>query len=297
MTGPNSLLSDRTLLAAADGTELSVRVLGPETGPTFLLCDGIGCNGFVWRYIVRDFAQSCRLVHFHYRGHGDSAHPTDDATLSVEQFASDAWHVLDELGIDRVILWGHSMGVQVILEAAHQRPERVVALVPMCGAFEKPLTTFHDSGMAARALPAVSSLVFGQAQTVRDVWRKVVPTEAAYWIAIATEINVRMIEREDFLPYLDHLGKMDPVIFVRLLGQLTNHTTRPYLRHIKAPTLVFAGSRDRFTPPRLSRELVDSIDDAELCVIPQGSHTAPLELPDLVTLRAEKFLRQHAILP
>jgi pimeloyl-ACP methyl ester carboxylesterase len=123
-----------------------------------------------------------------------------------------------------------------------------------------------------------------------------VPTELAYWFAVATEINVRMIQREDFLPYLDHLGRMDPVVFVTLLERLASHSTRHYLRKLKMPALVFAGSRDRFTPARLSKELADLLPAAELCTIPGGSHTAPLELPDLVTLRAERFFREQAIM-
>ena len=285
-----------TVMQARDGTELSVRVTGNPDAPVMLLCDGIGCDGFVWRYVRRDFERSFRLVHFHYRGHGLSALPSDDGTLSVEQFAADAWHLLDQLGVNEAILWGHSMGVQVILEAAFQQPERVIALVPMCGAFEKPLTTFRDSGMAARVLPGVSSLVLGQADTVRDVWRAVVPTEAAYWVAVATEINVRMIRREDFLPYLEHLGRMDPVVFVTLLGRLTEHSTRDYLPNLQMPVLVFAGSRDRFTPARLSTELAQTLPNAQLCVIPGGSHTAPLELPDLVSLRAERFFRELRVM-
>ncbi len=285
------------IIATADGTDLSVRVTGPTDAPALLLCDGIGCDGFIWRYVKRDFVDAFRIVHFHYRGHGLSALPTDDSTLTIEQFATDAWYVLDQLGIDKAVLWGHSMGVQVILEAAWQQPDRVLAVLPTCGAFETPLATFRGNGIAAQVLPVVSSLVFGNPDRVRDVWAKVVPTEAAYWVAVATEINVRMIHRDDFLPYLEHLGRMDPVVFVSLLERLSAHSTRTYLPHIPAPALVFAGARDHFTPARLSHELVELLPDATLCVIPGGSHTAPLELPDLVWLRAERFFREIGLLP
>ncbi len=279
-----------------DGTDLSVRICGMSDGPTMLLCDGIGCDGFIWRYVRREFEKTFRVVHFHYRGHGLSMTPPDTRSLSIEQFAADAWFVLDTLGIDKAVLWGHSMGVQVILEAAWQQPERVLALLPMCGAFEKPLLSFRDSGAAAKVVPVVSQLVFGRPDAVRDVWRSIVPTDLAYWFAIATELNFRMIQREDFDPYLEHLARMDPVIFLQLLEKVADHSTRGYLRHIEAPVLVFAGSRDNWTPARLSRELADTLPNGRLCVIPGGSHTAPIELPDLVTLRAERFFRREGLM-
>ncbi len=172
-------MTTRTV-TTSDGVDLSVRVAGREDGPALLLCDGIGCDGFIWRYIKKHFSDAFRIVHFHYRGHGLSALPTDDSSLSVERFAADAWHVLDTLGVARAVLWGHSMGVQVILEAAWQQRDRVLALLPTCGAFETPLATFHGNGVAGQVLPVVSSLVFGNPDRVRDVWRSIVPTEATY---------------------------------------------------------------------------------------------------------------------
>jgi len=59
---------------------------------------------------------------------------------------------------------------------------------------------------------------------------------------------------------------------------------------------VIAGARDSMTPSQLSEELTHLLPDAELLVVPAGSHTAPIELPDLVTLRAERFFRARGIL-
>ncbi len=283
------------VVVASDGTDLSVRVSGLEAGPTILLCDGIGCDGYVWKYIRRAFEPQFRVIHFHYRGHGLSAVPLDFASLTIERCAQDAWEVLDACGVDDVILWGHSMGVQVILEAAHMHPDRVRAVLPMCGAFERPLDTL-GGGAGVRLLPLISSAIFARPDTLRRLWRRWVPTELAYKVAVATEINARMIERDDFSPYLDHLGRMDPVVFVRMLDNLANHTTRPLLPLIKAPALVIAGSRDSMTPSHLSEELAHLLPSSDLLVVPAGSHTAPIELPDLVTLRAERFFRAQGII-
>lgn len=284
------------IVETSDGTELSVRVTGRDDGPGMVLCDGIGCDGYAWKYIRRTFEPLFKVVHFHYRAHGLSAEPKDHGSLTIERCAADAWEVLDACGVDRAVFWGHSMGVQVMLEAAHQQPGRPTALIAACGAFEKPLDTL-GGGAGTRALSVLSSLLFARPDTLRRLWRKAVPTELAYKIAVATEVNAKMIRREDFAPYLEHLARMDPVLFVRLLDNLARHTTRPYLSQIEVPVLVFAGSRDSLTPTALAEELVRLLPDAELCHVPGGSHTAPIELPDLFTLRAERFLRQRGLLP
>lgn len=281
---------------ARDGTRLSVRVTGNPDGPVLLLADGIGCDGYIWKYVRAAFEPRMRVVHVHHRGHGASAVPTDLQSLRIEVLADDLWQICDALEIERAILWGHSMGVQVILEAAHQAPERVIALLPTCGAFETPLRTFRDSDVASRVLPWVQRAIGADDGRIRGLWRRLVPTDAAYWIAVATEVNGRMIRRGDFLPYLDHLADMDPAVFVQLLSAVASHSTRGYLPSLTMPALVFSGARDNFTPAHLGRELAELLPDGEFCLIPGGSHTAPLELPDLLVLRAEEFFAAHSIL-
>ena len=48
---------------------------------------------------------------------------------------------------------------------------------------------------------------------------------------------------------------------------------------IGVPTYVVSGSRDRVTPPRLSRALADDIPGARLITIPGAGHQLPLEAP------------------
>ena len=259
-------------IAAADGTELSVRDTGRRNGPTVLLCDGVGCDGYIWRYLRPHLEKTCRVVHFHYRGHGQSEIPADRTTLSIEQCADDAWHVLDQLGVAEAVLMGHSMGVQVILEAAWRQRARTRAVVALCGAFERPLDTFHGSDFGHRILP-----------------------ETAWKMAVATELNAAMVRRDDFLPYLQHMARMDPVIFVHYLQSVADHSARPWLRSLRMPVLVVAGERDNFTPAHVSQRMTLLLPNAEYCLVPSGSHAAPIELPDLIELRLDAFVRRHEL--
>lgn len=282
-------------VAAADGTELSVRDSGRRSGPVVLLCDGIGCDGYIWRYLRPHLEKTCRVVHFHYRGHGQSAIPGDRATLTIEQCADDAWQVLERLGVQSAVLIGHSMGVQVILEAAWRQPQRATALVALCGAFERPLDTFHGSDLGHRLLPLVTGAALRWSTGLRDLWQRAVPTEWAWRLAVATELNPAMVRRDDFLPYLQHMARMDPVIFVQYLQSVAEHSARAWLRSLAMPVLIVAGERDNFTPAGVSRQMTHLLPNATYCLVPAGSHAAPIELPDLIELKVDAFARRHAL--
>src|ERR1700753_2523499 len=58
-----------------DGTPIYYRVRGPVDAPAVVFCDGIGCDGYVWKYLETELAVTHRIVHWHYRGHGRTATP------------------------------------------------------------------------------------------------------------------------------------------------------------------------------------------------------------------------------
>jgi len=60
-------------------------------------------------------------------GHGESG--MGRQAWTIEAFGGDVAAVVEELGLDRVVLVGHSMGGNVILEAARRLPGRVDGLV------------------------------------------------------------------------------------------------------------------------------------------------------------------------
>jgi pimeloyl-ACP methyl ester carboxylesterase len=172
----------------------------------------------------------------------------------------------------------------------------VRALVPICGSYAHPLDTFRDNRLFKDGVFPYLYKVFtaGNAR-LTETWRKLVPTELVYRLACLTEVNPRLIKREDMFPYFEHLAVMDLALFARLLLDADSHSAEQVLATIDVPSLIFAGDRDRFTPSWLSEAMHRKIPSSELCVIPGGSHTAPIELPDLLNLRLEKFLLQHQL--
>jgi len=282
-----------TTVAGFDGTPIWYRRIGSGE-PTLVLCDGVGCDGFVWKYFIPHFEDRYRLVHWHYRGHGRSGIPQDPANLGIEECAEDCRAVLDQVGTEGpVVLLGHSMGVQVVLEFYHRYPDRVAALIPITGSYGKAIDYVHDGGLVKRLFPLMCYMTSGRLRPwVIRGWRQLVNSELAYWYSCTFEINEGLIRREDFFPYLEHLSQMDPEVFVRTLAGAARHTAEPYLAEIKVPTLIVAGEADQFTPYWLSRRMHAMIPNAQLLTLPMGSHTGAIELPELTNLRIEKFLAE-----
>ncbi len=271
------------MVESFDGTNIWYRRIG--TGePTLVLCDGVGCDGYVWKYLVPHLEGKYRIVHYNYRGHGKSETPDNLENLGIEECVEDLKCVLDDAGVEQpAVLAGHSMGVQVILEFYHRYPGRVHALIPITGSYGKAIDHVHNSGLAKQILPLAKYAVANFNPVIKELWRRVVHSDLAFLYACRFEINADLIKKGDFFPYLEHLSRMDPVVFTRTVEGAARHTAEPYLPEIKVPTLIVAGEADKFTPYWISRRMHTMIPDSQLLTLPMGSHTGPIELPSSPT--------------
>ena len=266
---------------------------GGDAASTIVLCDGIGCDGYVWKYLRRSLAEDFDQLHWHYPGHGRTPPPRDPSRVTIEDLADDLAIVLDDAGIDRAILFGHSMGVQVVLETFRRHRDRVAALGLFCGAPGNPLRTFKRTTVLERLLPGMRAAVGRAPGVARRLSRMFLPTGLSYAIAAQVEINGRLLDRSDFMPYLRGLSKVDPTLFLSMLAAAGQHTATDLLPSVDAPTLIVAGDRDGFTPPELSHGMAEAIPDAVLITVEGGSHTAPLERPHFVDNEVLRFLDNH----
>jgi pimeloyl-ACP methyl ester carboxylesterase len=280
-------------VAPSDGSPLFYESWGERGSRTpVLLCDGIGCDGYVWRYLKTDLEQRFGL-HPHYRGHGRTAPPRDPLRVGIEDLADDVACVLDDALVDRAVLVGHSMGVQVALETYRRHADRVAGLVLVCGAPSHPLKTFRGSAALEDVLPTIQRWIHRVPGVINWVTRSVLPTRLAYEVASRLEIRRELVEPADFMPYLEGMARIDSRLFVAMLSAAGQHSADDLLPTIQVPSLVVAGGRDGFTPPDRSRAMAEAIPLAELLEIPNASHTAPIERPHLVDWTIRDFLRRR----
>lgn len=291
-SGAGSDASEEGFAEGEDGTRIFWSSTGGGPGPTLVCCDGIGCAGFAWKYLVRDFAKNHRIIRWHYRGHGRSAVPADRARTTFDDVCGDLRAVLGAAGVREAVFLGHSMGVQVVLEQSRRDPGGVLGLALLCGSHGQPLDTFHETSVLKTAVPAMMKAAERWPEASRLLWRLFSGGEAAYQVATHLEVNGKLVRREDFEPYFRHLSGMDPRLFLNMLLHAGAHSAYDYLPEVKAPTLIVAGTHDTFTPYWLSEQMRDRIPGAEMLTVPGGTHVAPIEQPELIGLRLERFLAQ-----
>jgi pimeloyl-ACP methyl ester carboxylesterase len=283
--------------AADDGTRLFVRTAGPAKvepdAVRAVLCDGIACDGFIWKYLWDDLARSMPVVHWHYRGHGRSAMPADPDRVDVAAHAEDLAAVRRFVGDPPCVLFGHSMGCQVVLEELRRHRERVRGLVLMCGSYGRVTKTFRGVPILEMILPKVAAAVKKNEPLVRALWGRI-PSDVALKLALkAGDLDPEHFSVEDLRPYVMHVREMDLPLFLRMLTAAGEHSAEDLLPTVDMPALVVAGERDTFTPLFLAEAMAKAMPGAELFVVKNGSHVAPLEQHELVDERIRAFLRDR----
>jgi pimeloyl-ACP methyl ester carboxylesterase len=197
-------------------------------------------------------------------GHGDS--PGDGETTIVgyvEQVVS--W--LDEQGIERAVLAGHSMGGAIAMTAALEKPERVAGLV-LVGTGGR----LRVNGEILQA--AADPVRFEETVEVVITWAFSDQTPEKT-VALA---KVRMLETRPEIIHGDFVA-------------CNQFDICDHLPELQVPTLIVCGEQDRLTPLKYARHLNEEIPESTLVLIESAGHMVMLERPLEVTGAVEKFLR------
>lgn len=143
---------------------------------------GITANHASFQLVAEALDPSLRLVAPDLRGRGDSAGLP--GPWGMDRHADDCAAVLDHLGVDRVVVAGHSMGAFVAVRMAARHPDRVRALVLLDGGLALPLPEGLDVDDLLDAVlgPSMARLerTFADRDTYLDHWRDH-PALAADW--------------------------------------------------------------------------------------------------------------------
>lgn len=112
--------------ASADGVAIAYEARGAGRR-ALIFVHGWSCDRTYWKGQLDSLERRYRVVAIDLAGHGESGTNRKDWTIAA--FGADVAAVVESLGLERVILVGHSMGGDVIMEAARRLPGRVAGLV------------------------------------------------------------------------------------------------------------------------------------------------------------------------
>jgi pimeloyl-ACP methyl ester carboxylesterase len=264
-----------------DGVELQVQVFGD--GPAVVFANGIGVRypgALRQMSVLRD--RGYQVICWDYRGLGHSSIPDADTDVTMARHAWDLVAILDQLRIERAVLVGWSMGVQVSLEAWRYAAPRVAGMVALLGtygrpfrnAFPPPLAQVLELGFAC--LKDHPRLV----QAALDL--AVVLPDLAFGVLSRALFIGRDADRQVFDANVRSVASADKRTYLRTMLALAAHDARDVLPDVSCPALIICGERDHLTPPRVARAMADQMQRARYEEIAKGTHFSLIEQPERI---------------
>ncbi|GAA4880162.1 alpha/beta fold hydrolase [Actinomycetospora straminea] len=128
-----------------DGTVLRTWSNGAD-GVPLVISNGLGAPPAAWpRLATPDCGFAA--VSWSHRGLGGSGRPADPARVRVEDHADDLEATMDAAGVERALLLGWSLGVDVAFEFARDRPHRVAGILGIGGLPGRSFRAFGPPGV------------------------------------------------------------------------------------------------------------------------------------------------------
>jgi pimeloyl-ACP methyl ester carboxylesterase len=294
---------DRTV-TVSDGTPIAYTVVGDGPKTPILFVNGWTCSDAYWAVIGPGMVDAGHpAVFVDTRGHGESGLPRDPGFLArnlrgedvtTERLARDVLEVIDDAGFERVALSGHSLGVQIIVEACRLDPSRVSALLPVAGTFENPVKTFADLPILDRIYPVADLLlsVF-PFEFLRPFNKGLANPETGLKMVRLIRVAGPKVTAERLAPHLRQIVELDFSVLFKMMGEQRKHSTADFLPTITVPTLICAGRRDLFTPPSVQQRMADLIPDSEIVWFEEGGHMLPIEEPEGIVSAMRDFLARR----
>jgi pimeloyl-ACP methyl ester carboxylesterase len=246
-------------------------------GDVILLIHGIGGSFKTWSDVIPLLAGKYRVIAPDLLGHGQSDKPRGD--YSVGAFAVLLRDLLDELGITRVTVVGHSLGGGIAMQFAHQHRQYCdrIALISS-GGFG------GDVGRALRLLSLPGSEFVLPVLTSR-------PAVAAgnalrAWAGSADRFKGRpaLSNRDNRRAFLRTLRSV-----VDFRGQAVSALDRLCFSD-ELPALIISGDQDRVIPVEHARAAHEMLPHSRLHVLAGVRHNPPTEVPEQVAGLIGQFL-------
>ena len=111
-------------------------------GDVLLFLAGMGCNAHIFDHLAPRFVDKFHVMALTRRGHGESDHP--ETGYDVDTLTEDLRQFLGAVGIEKVILAGHSMASVELSHFAALHPERVLKLIFLDAAYDRSSASYKD---------------------------------------------------------------------------------------------------------------------------------------------------------
>jgi pimeloyl-ACP methyl ester carboxylesterase len=275
--------------AKGDGIKIQLAIWGGK-GKQILCVHGITANSRFWDCLASALSPQHRVIAMDLRGRGLSDKPPKG--YSIHRHCKDILALMDDQGIKRPVLMGHSLGAFISLVFAARYPKKIDRLILVDGGgklsetqMEKVFAGIKPSlDRLGKIFPSLKTYLSQMKQApYLQPWNSYMETYFRYEVenvkgGVRSRVHPKHIEEE-----ARNLRKVDP---------------RKFYKRVKAPTLILRATKgmlaedDLLLPKNVVERMVREISNTKRVDIEGANHYSILFQPnkkrDQATL---KFLK------
>ena len=264
------------------GMSVHLRDEGPREDPLpIVLLHGTGASLHTWEGWARALKDEHRVISYDMPGFGLTG-PAPDANYTIENYVRVLVAVLDQVGVQRCVLAGNSLGGYVAWAAAVLEPGRIARLVLVDAGGYPYESTSVPLGFRIARTPLLRTLM-------KDVLpRSIIESSVQNVFGDPAKVTPGLIDR--YFDLTTRAGNR------QALGERFRQTQPGALAErvpeIKVPTLILWGGRDRLIPPSLGDRFQQEIAGSTLSVFEDLGHVPQEEDPAATVAVLKDFLAQ-----
>ena len=276
-------MTDDVKYLEVNGDRVAYRDAG--SGEVVLLIHGMAGSSEAWRDLIPRLAKNYRVVAPDLLGHGQSVKPRGDYSLGA--FAVWLRDFLDELGIGRATIVGHSLGGGVAMQFIYQHPDYCERLILISSGGLGPdvgwILRLLSAPGAEFVLPVIAPSPVLKAGNKIGSWFTSsgmrAPRASEIWRAYSSFSDAPT--RDAFLRTLRSV--------VDYRGQSVSALNRLHVRS-ELPTLAIWGADDQIIPVEHGHAALAARPGSRLEVLPGVGHFAHVEAPTEVADIIDDFM-------
>jgi pimeloyl-ACP methyl ester carboxylesterase/tetratricopeptide (TPR) repeat protein len=253
-----------------NGVRLDYVEQGDPKGTPVVLLHGFTDSWHSYERVLPHLPSSMRVMALTLRGHGGSSKPATGYTSS--DFADDVAAFLDVMGLESVVVVGHSMGSAIAQRFAVDYPARTRALV-----------------LVGALAPQAGN------EAVREFWKEVAtlsdPIDPAFARAFQQSTIAQPVPQEFFDTVVGESMKVPAYVWKAALEPLMTLDFLGRLPEIAVPALLIWGDRDAFFPRAEQDTLLTAIGGSRLIVYAGTGHSPQWEQPERFAADIVAFMK------
>lgn len=252
------------------GINMKYVEMGQADGEAIIFLHGMTDNSRSWSLIVPYFTDEYHVYMLDQRGHGDTDKP-EVAMYPISQYADDVAAFMDEKGIEKAHIVGHSLGSMIAQTFAVNYPDQVDHLVLVASA---PITC---ETMGRDLYDAAVS--FGDNQPDDEFM--------AAWYANPNPVDEDFLQRE-----MKESQSIPPYAWRAITKGTAFSNLVPFMEELKAPTLILWGSLDGFFNEDAQNDLKELIPEAQFIGYDDIGHNIQWEIPEQMATDILLFIQK-----